>query len=162
MRKINMILLYILISITILNANIINKTSVKVENIVYLDDNNKDIAIDKIFIDDKEVNMIPKKDANVVFEKGICNNASVSWNSTEWTLVFDKITTKTSCSLYFKTKQESIIPETNEETSNIDEDKGNSNPATGTFFNFVLAVVLAGISLYIIYFSKKITKFHKI
>lgn len=171
MKKISVVLFVVLFGILAVNIGLYEEKSVEVSRIEYKEENEEeDISIGKLYLDNKEISAIPEKGSNVEFEKGDCTNGTkVSWNKEEWSLSFDEINGETSCSIYFKTKSESGS-EVNPEQPTVDpknpsegEDVNNpSNPETGVFFSFVMAIIVIGTSIGVIYYGKRKAKFRKL
>ena len=166
MKRISTVLLVVLFGLFMVNIGIDNKNSVEVSRIEYKAENEEDINIGKLYLDNVEISAVPEKGSNVEFEKGDCNGAKVSWNEKEWSLSFDEITGEVSCSIYFKTKKEK---EENDPTNPSEDPKNPSeesektnNPETGVFFSFVIALIVIGISVGVIYYGKKKAKFRRL
>ena len=170
MKKICGVLIVVLFGIFAVNIGLSEEKKVEVSRIEYNAENEEeDISIGKLYLDNQEISAIPEKGSNVEFEKGDCTNGTkVSWNAEEWSLSFDEINGETSCSIYFVTKKDKEDSgdsgEVNPEQPTDDPKQGGEtqNPETGVFFSFVIAIIVIGISVGVIYYGKKKTKFRKL
>ena len=109
-----------------------------------------DIQINKIYVDNKEVDKSPAKDEGYYFLKTDCTNGvKGTWNNETWELELSNITKSVSCSVFF--------------TSSAEEAKKNiTNPETGTFINnqIVYFGLLTALVIIIIVIRKK--KFYRV
>ena len=102
-----------------------------------------DVALNGIYIDGESQQTLPKKDSNVKFSSVVCSNGTASFDEEEWSLTLGELTDISSCKIYFT--KESII-----------------NPATGTFLNIMIMIVLVSVSVYAIKRIIKRNKFYKV
>ena len=92
-----------------------------------------DIQISNIYVDNNEVEQMPKKNEGYYFKKTECTNGvKGTFDENAWELTLNGISSSSSCKVYFTSKIE-------EKAKNID------NPDTGTFMNIV--IILSGILL---------------
>ncbi len=109
-----------------------------------------DIQINKIYVDNKEVDKSPAKDEGYYFLKTDCTNGVKStWNNETWELELSNITKSASCSVFFTPSAE-------------EAKKYITNPETGTFINnqIVYFGLLTALVIIIIVIRKK--KFYRV
>lgn len=105
-----------------------------------------DIQISNIYVDNNEVEQMPKKNEGYYFKKAECTNGvKGTFDENAWELTLNGISSSSSCKVYFTSKVE-------EKAKNID------NPDTGTFMNIVIILlgILLASSITILAIRKKI------
>ena len=109
-----------------------------------------DIQISNIYVDNNEVEQMPKKNEGYYFKKTECSNGvKGTFDENNWELTLNGISSTASCKVYFTSKVE-------DKAKNID------NPDTGTFMNkiIILSAILLASSITILAIRKK--KFYRI
>lgn len=89
-----------------------------------------DIQISNIYVDNNEVEQMPKKEEGYYFKTASCTNGvKATFDENNWELTLNGISTTSSCKVYFTSsveeKAKDIIP----------------NPDTGAFANGVLITI---------------------
>ena len=105
-----------------------------------------DIQISNIYVDNNEVEQMPKKNEGYYFKKTECTNGvKGTFDENAWELTLNSISSSSSCKVYFTSKVE-------DKAKNID------NPDTGTFMNeiIILSAILLASSITILAIRKKI------
>ncbi len=71
-----------------------------------------DFKINKTFINNKEISIVPEKNEQLKIDKVECsNNVKGNWNTSVWRLELDGINKNTECTLYFKTDSKDLETE---------------------------------------------------